>query len=186
MKFIHHGAALSAAAILGIFSAGCSTYMAPRYSISPDVDLALKSAGKTGVGLGDFTSPTDLDCMCRAAGPLGVPDGLTHVAYIKRALEDELKLAGMYSAQSPRVTLTGVVTKLAFSSTSGLTHGWWDIELQLKSSNGKSLTTSEHYEFQSGFDALTACKQTAEAYMPAVQDLMLKTVSAPEFKTLLE
>jgi hypothetical protein len=42
----------------------------------------------------------------------------------------------------------------------------WDIGLKVNSSNGKSAFVEEHYEFNSGFIADTACKQTAEAYLP--------------------
>jgi hypothetical protein len=41
------------------------------------------------------------------------------------------------------------------------------------------------YEFNSGFIADTACKQTAEAYLPAVQNLIGKLVKAPEFESLV-
>jgi hypothetical protein len=105
--------------------------------------------------------------------------------YIQKALADELKVAGMFDDKAPRTTLSGAVEQLAFSSSRGLTGGEWDITLRVRSSNGKSVLVSEHYEFESGFVADTACKQTAEAYFPAVQNLIGKLVKAPEFKSLL-
>jgi hypothetical protein len=111
---------------------------------------------------------------------------MSHAAYIKKALEDELKVAGVYAASSPRVTLSGVVNKLDFSSARAITGGAWNIDLTLTSSNGKSMLASEHYEFESGYGAETACKQTAEAFMPAVQDLIAKIVRAPEFRSLTQ
>ncbi len=106
-------------------------------------------------------------------------------AYIQKALADELKVAGMYDDKAPKVTLTGAVEKLSFSSSRGLTGGEWDISLRVNSSNGKSLSVSEHYEFESGFIADTACKQTAEAYLPAVQNIIGKAIKHPNFKGLL-
>jgi hypothetical protein len=47
------------------------------------------------------------------------------------------------------------------------------------------MSASEHYEFNSGFIADTACKQTAEAYLPAVQNIIGKIVKSPEFKSLV-
>jgi len=111
---------------------------------------------------------------------------MSHTAYFKKALEDELKVAGIYAASSPTVTLSGAVNRLEFSSSRGLTGGAWDIDVTLISSNGKSMTAAEHYEFESGFVADTACKQTAEAYMPTVQNLIGKIVRSPEFKGLLQ
>ncbi|MEW6119585.1 MAG: hypothetical protein AB1593_05820 [Pseudomonadota bacterium] len=102
-------------------------------------------------------------------------------AYIQKALADELKVAGKFDEKSPKITLSGVVEQLAFSSSRGLTGGSWDIGLRVTSSNGKSTFISEHYEFNSGFIADTACKQTAEAYYPAVQNLIGKLVKSPEF-----
>jgi len=66
-----------------------------------------------------------------------------------------------------------------------LTSGWWDLSLTLKSNNGQSLAVENKYEFKSGFDAITACNQTAQALGPAVQDLIKKAISDPRFKTLM-
>ncbi len=90
----------------------------------------------------------------------------------------------MFDDQSPN-SPTGVVEQLSFSSSRGLTGGIWDIGLRVNSSNGKSNFVSEHYEFNSGFDALTACKQTAEAYLPAVQNLIGKLVKSADFRGLV-
>ena len=45
--------------------------------------------------------------------------------------------------------LTGSVDNLAFSSSVG----FWDIALTVTSSNGKSLSVCEHYEFPAAFTA---------------------------------
>jgi hypothetical protein len=106
------GRLLKSAALAALFASalgGCSTYVTPRYSISADTNVALKSLGVSGVAVGAFSGPASFDNACRGAGPLSPPDGLSHTDYIKRALEDELKVAGAYAAGAPRVTLTGVV-----------------------------------------------------------------------------
>lgn len=146
----------------------------------------LKNLSTKDLSVGTFTGPASFDKSCRAAGPLAPPDGISHTDYIRKAFEDELKVAGIYAASNPRVTLSGTVKKLEFSSSRGLTGGSWDIEILLQSSNGKMLPVAEHYEFESGFVADTACKQTAEAYFPAVQNLIGKAVRSPEFKTLIQ
>ena len=167
-------------------TAACSTYTTPRYSINADTNVALKSLGVSGIGVGSFSGPTSFDTGCRAAGPLAPPDGMTHTEYLRKALEDELKVAGAHGVASPRIVLTGAVTKLEFSSSRGVTGGSWDIDMTLSSTNGRKMSASEHYEFHSGFIADTACKQTAEAYMPAVQNLIRKLVHSPEFKSLVQ
>jgi hypothetical protein len=159
--------------------------MPQRYSISADNNVALKSVGASNINVATFKGPVTFDNSCRAAGPIAPPDDLTFEAYIQKALADELKVAGMFDDRSPKVTLTGVVEQLSFSSSRGLTGGTWDIGLRVTSSNGKSTFVTEHYEFNSGFDALTACKQTAEAYLPAVQNLIGKLVTCQDFRSLV-
>jgi hypothetical protein len=166
--------------------AGCSTFTTPRYAINADTNVALKTLGQSGLGVGPFTGPPAFDATCRAAGPLAPPDGLSHTGYIKKALEDEFKVAGIYAAENPRISISGTVNKLEFSSARAITGGSWDIDLTLSSSNGKTLHVAEHYEFESGYAAITACKQTAEAYFPAVQDLIAKAVRSSEFTALVK
>lgn len=165
--------------------AGCSTFTPPRYSISADNNVALKKIGVGNVFIGDFQGPAKFDNFCRGAGPINPPDKKSFEGYIQKAFADELKLAGMYDAKSPRVTITGKVNSLEFSSSRGLTGGSWKISLTLTSSNGKTMSMSEYYEFESGFVADTACLQTAEAFTPAVQNLIGKIVRSSEFRTLL-
>jgi hypothetical protein len=171
---------------MAFIASGCSTYTTPRYSINADTNVALKSMGISEVAVGAFTGPARFDTACRATGPLAPPDGLTHTTYLRKALEDELKVAGAHTAKNPKTTLTGTVNRLDFSSTRGLTGGSWDVDLTVNSSNGKTMRISEHYEFESGFVADTACKQTAEAYMPAVQNLIGNLIRSADFKLLLQ
>jgi len=163
----------------------CSTYVPPRYSISADNNVALRSMEADRINVGAFSGPATFDESCRAAGPIAPPDGMTFAAYIRKALIDELKIANKFEETVPAVVLSGSVDELAFSSSRGLTGGAWDIGLTVKSSNGGSLFVSEHYEFESGFIADTACLQTARAFSPAVQDLIGKIVRSPEFPVLV-
>lgn len=163
----------------------CSTYMPQRYSISADNNVALKATGAGNINVGSFKGPASFDSACRGAGPIAPPDNMSFEVYIQKTLVDELKVAGMFDDKAPKATLSGEVEKLSFSSSRGLTGGEWDIGLRITSSNGKSIFVSEHYEFKSGFIADTACKKTAEAYLPAVQDLIGKLINSSEFKPLL-
>jgi hypothetical protein len=79
-----------------------------------------------------------------------------------------------------------VLDRVEFSSSAGLTNGWWDISITLKNpSNGASLQASTHYDFRSGFDAITACTQTAQALTPAVQELIGRAVRGGQFEALV-
>jgi hypothetical protein len=170
----------------GALLAGCETPTTQRYAVSPDNNVAIKQLAATGVGMATFAAPATFDANCRALGALQVSDGLTHTQYIQKAFEDELKMAGALATAAPRVTLSGKVDKLEFSTTRGLTGGSWTIELSLRSSNGQSMTSSEYYEFNSGFAAPEACRNTAEAFSRAVQNLVGKTVRNPQFAALVK
>ena len=165
-----------------IILAGCETFTSPRYSIEADNTMALRQIPEGDISVGPISEPDKFDNACRGAGPINPPDGVTFAAYIREALADELKIAGLFDQdQSPRIIISGKVEELSFSST----RGEWNISLTLNSSNGATMTASEHYEFESGFTATTACQQTAEAFMGAVQNLIGKIVSSDEFQKLV-
>jgi hypothetical protein len=162
---------------------GCSTYAAHRYSISADDVVCLRTLEGKTINVGKFTStePELKQISCRAVGPIKTPDGETFAEYIREALLDELRMANVYSADAP-VTLTGNLDEIDFSSTSGT----WDLTLTVNSSNGKSITVTENYSFTSSWVGETACNQTAQALMPAVQNLIGKFVQHERFKELVE
>ncbi len=117
--------------------------------------------------------------MCRGVGPIKTPDGEPFSEFVRKAFLDELKIASVYSASAP-ITLTGNLDSIDFSSASG----GWNLALTVKSSNGKSLSVNESYAFTSSFYGETACNQTAQAFMPAVQNLVGKVVRSQEFLAL--
>lgn len=169
---------------LAMFALGCSTMTPARYSVSIDNNQALKRYEGSQARLVSISSSTKYDANCRLMGPIQASDGMTIPQFVEKAFNDELKFANVYSEQG--VALEGDLTRIAFSSSAGLVNGWWELALKLTSSNGKSLAVESRYDFKSGFDAVTACNQTAQALGPAVQDLIKKTVTDPQFGELLK
>lgn len=168
--------------LLSFAISGCSTYAATRYSISADNVVALRSLNGRQINVGAFTSttPGQSEIWCRAAAPIKTPDGEPFADFVRKALFDELRVANLYFPNAP-VTITGNLDRIDFSSTSGS----WNLALTVKSSNGKSLTALEDYAYTSSWTGDTACNQTAQALMPAVQNLVGKVLRAPEFPTLV-
>jgi hypothetical protein len=162
---------------------GCATYATPRYTVSADDVVSLRTFAGKPVSVGKFTStkPGLKEIACRAVGPITTQDGEPFSAFIRRALTDELKIAGAYSANAP-IVLTGNLNSVDFSSVAGK----WNLSLTIKSSNGNSLTAAEHYSYATSYAGVTACNQTAQALVPAVQNLIGKIVRNPKFKTLLD
>ncbi len=169
---------------VALLSAACSTMTPARYAVSIDNNQALKQYAGSKARVASISSAANYDANCRLMGPIQASDGMTIPQFIEKAFNDELKFANIYSDQG--VTLTGSLMRIAFSSSSQLTNGWWDLALTLTSNNGKSMSVESRYEFKSGFDAITACNQTAQALGPAVQDLIKKTVTDPQFSALLQ
>jgi hypothetical protein len=153
-----------------------------RYSVSVENVTGLRKLNGQTINVGPFTAKgaEASSIGCRAVGPIKTPDGEPFSQYVRKAFISELTMAEVYSAAAP-VTLTGTLDHLNFSSTSGA----WQMGLSVSSSNGKSLHVEESYDFSSSFFGETACNQTAQAFMPGVQDLIGKLVRDPGFKTLL-
>jgi|TARA_B110000211_G_C14032543_1_gene532882 hypothetical protein len=162
----------------------CSTMQPPRYAVSVDNIQVLKKLTKIKGEFASLSQPAKFSSNCRLMGPIEPADGLTMSQFITKAFNDELKMADKYSKDA--VKITGDITKIEFSSISGLTSGYWDLGLSLNSSNGTNLTINNKHSFKSGFDAITACNATADALSPAVQDLIKVTVNDPKFSSLME
>lgn len=169
-------------ALVLAFLSGCSTYSAARYSINTDNVVALRALGGKTVNVGAFsaTKPGEKEIMCRGVGPIKTPDGEPFSEFIRKALVDEMRISNVFSVSAP-VTLTGNLDALDFSSASG----GWNLTLTIKSTNGRSMTVSEQYSFTTSFYGETACNQTAQAFMPAVQNLVGKVVRSPDFAPLV-
>ena len=159
----------------------------PRYGVSVANNIALKAIKASEIGVGTFTRTAEFSNNCRLLyGKVSLPYNMTFESYIQQALSDELEVAGMLDEHKPKIILTGDIEKLGFSTlTSLLGGGSWDITLRVNSSNGKSVTISDHYEFDASGQVWAACAQTASAYMPAVQDLIGKLIVSPDFKALV-
>ncbi|HYK12986.1 MAG TPA: hypothetical protein VEW70_03280, partial [Burkholderiales bacterium] len=144
--------------------------------------VALRALNGKTVNVGAFSAskPGEREIMCRAVGPIKSPDGELFSDFVRKAFVDELKIAGAFSGNAP-VSLIGNLDAIDFSSASG----GWNLALTIKSSNGKSMAVSEQYVFTSSFYGETACNQTAQALVPAVQNLVGKIVRSPEFNLLL-
>ena len=156
----------------------------PRYAVSVDNIQALKQFNGAKAEILNLSQTAKFNSNCRLMGPIEPADGLSIPKFISKAINDEFKMADIYAKDG--VKITGSITNIKFSSISGLTNGFWDISMNLESSNGQSLSINNKYSFKSGFDAITACNATADALAPAVQDLIKSAVTHPNFGELIK
>jgi hypothetical protein len=184
LKVMRSLGAMVAATVL----AGCETaYTTQRYAISVDNSEVIRRTLKnTEIGISPFTGPlTAFDAQCRIGAPLRVADGLSHTQYIQKAFEDELKVARAFSSTKTPISLQGHVRHLEFSTTIVGKGGSWGIYFVLTSSNGSQLYLDEYYTFDTGYLATEACRNAAEAFPRAVQNLIRQTFSHADFPSLL-
>jgi hypothetical protein len=119
---------------------------------------------------------------CRAAGPVRTPNEQPFEKIIESALTDELKLAGAYDPKSP-VIIQGHLEYITFNSNIGA--GKWVIKVKVSSkAKPDGFSVDSQHEFSTNWVADKACQQVAQAFGPAVQDLINKIVSHPQFKLL--
>jgi hypothetical protein len=164
-----------AVAAVALLASGCSTFAASRYTISAETVSALRVFRGQSVSVGPFTTATSSknDIMCRRVGPITTPDGEPFEQYIRKALIDELTIAEMYAPSAP-VTISGRLEEIDFASGLYWADAGWKIALTLASSNGHQLAIREEYAFKGSYGGETGCQQTAQALMPAVQNLVNK------------
>ncbi|MDP9033527.1 MAG: hypothetical protein M3O50_01865 [Myxococcota bacterium] len=164
-----------------LIAPGCSTYAVSRYAVSAPNVAALRMLRGHPINVGAFSAAEEVSKIdCRAVGPIKTPDAESFTEYVRAALISELEMAEVYSVTAP-VTLTGTLDQIDFSSVSGQ----WNLGLTVVSSNGKRLRVDETYGFTSSYFGETACNQTAQAFMPGVQDLIAKLVKDPAFRSLV-
>ena len=108
--------------LLLLFLTACSTMQPPRYSISVDNIQKMKSYNGAKAEITELKQVASFDPNCRLMGPIEPADGLSVPQFITKAFNDEMKMADLYSKEG--VKLKGDVTKVEFSSITGLTGGY--------------------------------------------------------------
>ncbi|MCL1078495.1 hypothetical protein D5R81_10920 [Parashewanella spongiae] len=168
-----------------MFVSGCSTTNSIPYKASTanviTIQQAIADSGEK-ITLGDIKPAAGVDesPMCRLMGPVKVAPGKTLSQYIKDAFQEELFLAQVYDVNSKNV-ISAEVTEIKFSSISPAS---WKIGMRVSSNNSNSYEVSTDYRFDTSWDAYSACQNVADAFGPAVQNLLKQVVSDPKFKTL--
>ena len=163
---------------------GCETTSSIPYSASTQNVLNFqKQLPETNVSLGSFVDSNHMEELtCRLLGPIDVSRGKSKAEYIKDAMQTELFLAQVYSVDSD-VIIEGKLDAVNFSSVSPAN---WEFEFTVSSNLYTGYTVKTKYEFNTSYSAYSACKNVADAFGPAVQDLINTIVTHPDFSKLVE
>lgn len=175
-------AAVGAAAVV---LTGCQTTNSIPYKASTtniiSIQQSLQAQGKKVAVAGVSMAPgLEESPLCRLNGPIKVAPGKTPTEYIKDAFIEELFAAGAYDPKSPNA-ISGRIEALSFSSVSPAN---WIISMSVKSPNSAGYSVSTKYAFDTSWTADAACRNVADAFGPAVQDLLKQVVTNPQFSTL--
>jgi hypothetical protein len=91
-------------------------------------------------------------------------------------------LAQAYDSKAP-VIIEERIARMSFSSVSPAN---WEIAMRVSSNKSISYTAAVKYNYQTSFDAWSACKNVADAFSPAVQELLRRVVTNPQFDSLVK
>jgi hypothetical protein len=169
-NLIKTGILLAAVALV----AGCSTTNSIPYKASTSNVITLQNtvkASNTKVSLGNFSMASGVteELMCRLMGPVKVAPGKTMSTFIKEAFQEELFLAQAYDTNAPVKSPAN-----------------WEISMRVSSNKSPGYTVVVKYNYDTSFDAWSACKNVADAFAPAVQELLRQVVTNPQFTQLVK
>jgi len=167
---------------VGVLLSGCETTNSIPYKASPSNVIAIQQSLQSNkVSVGDIAMAPGVDerPLCRIMGPVDVAPGKTPSQYIKDAFQEELLMAQAYDIKGPPID--GRIEELSFSSVSP---AYWQITMTVKSPVDNGYKVSVKYPFDTSFSAMGACKNVADAFGPAVQELLKKVVTNPQFPAL--
>ena len=174
------------ACILALGLSACESMSPATYSNFADNSVALRMYPNAKVAIASMEDTSRFDSGCRLVGPITASGNRTVPQFIYDSFNEELKFANIYSTDQGAASLKLTLVSATFSSTSGLVNGWWEFTVKLDNpADGRSLTANTKYDFQSGFSAVAACQNTSVSLTPAVQRLINRAITDPNFRQLV-
>jgi ABC-type uncharacterized transport system auxiliary subunit len=173
----------SLACATAVMLSGCqTTNSSVPYEVSTDNVIAIQQGLQTkkiSVGNIALAQGVNEHLLCRLNGDVKVAPGKTLSQYIKEAFQKELFTAQAYDPHGP--VIEGRIEELSFSS---VTPASWQITMHVQSPVSTGYTVSVNYPFDTSWIADNACRNTADAFAPAVQQLLREVVTDPKFAAL--
>lgn len=157
------------------------------YSIQPSIQSCkltslIQEQIDSEINIGEFTSSTPLlsSIPCRAVGPVRTSNKIPFAHIIRALLIEELKAANRYSPEA-KTTIIGHLNYIDFDSMAGT----WKFTMTVKSSNGEFLTVRESFHYEPKWWGEAGCRETANAFIPAIQKLITSLITNSKFSSLL-
>jgi hypothetical protein len=172
--------------VVALALSACESMSPATYSNFADNSVALRMYPNAKLAVTSMDDMSRFDSGCRLVGPITASGNRTVPQFIYDSFNEELKFANLYSTEQGAAQLKLTLLAASFSSVSGLTGGWWDFTVKLDNpANGRSVTANTKYDFQSGFSAVAACQNVSVSLTPAVQRVINKAITDPNFRALV-
>jgi len=175
---------LSSSLILAtILFTGCGIKTS-EYNVSADNVQTLRDYKELKLDVSNFTATNsgESSVMCRLAETISTPKGESFSDYIKEALISELKMAGVYDKNS-ELKISGNLNKIYGSTMFG--NAYWEINVAVSSTNGKSITVNTKRDYPSSYLASTACNNMGTSFAPTIKQLIGDIINHKDFSELL-
>lgn len=119
---------------------------------------------------------------CRGSYPIYAPAKTPYETFISAALQHELSKSDLYSAENG-VPISIELTLVDFKS---IGDAKWTIEATFTAPGKETVTIKNETFFDVSFAASNACGQVSAAFVPAIQEFLIKVYSDQKFQELLK
>jgi hypothetical protein len=172
---------------LSLLVTACSM-QAPPYQVSLENVQTIKRAKLEKVNVGSITSTKQLDSISIRGSSMYAPTNKSYGLYLTKALEDELKLAKLWSGVSSTV-ITGVMLTNDID-VSGFSEGTGDASAKFVVTRGDKVIfdkiISANHTFESSFIGAIAIPNAQANYVNLIQILIKNLFEDEEFISALK
>ncbi|WP_010300130.1 hypothetical protein [Candidatus Odyssella thessalonicensis] len=158
---------------------GCSSNNIRAYRLDSSIKYDIPHSTMQKVYIKSVKMPENdaHSIMCRAVGPIYLPQKMTYSQYINDALHKTLISMDKLS-DSPHVghTLEIALTRVNFDTLAGE----WYIDGNVIIDSKKSFTVNTTTQYGTAYIAVDACRNTAESFDEAVTNFIKKLLNQPD------
>ncbi len=164
--------------------AGCGIKIQEYHSSADNIVELRKYSTKIAVGNFNANNAGESHILCRLAETISTPSGEPFSEYIRKALIDELKMAGLYDENSI-IVIVGNLNNIYGSSMLGNAYWEFDVTLTQKDTN-KTFNIKSKIDYPSAYLAFTACTNMATTLNKGVKELIYKIITHKEFVNIMQ
>lgn len=166
----------SAALIVLLSLTNCASNNIKSYRVDPNLKFDVQQNELQKIFIKSVTMPKDdtNNIMCRMAGNIYLPKKMTYSQYIKDAFITSVRSIDKLSeSENGAHRLSVVLTQVNFCTISGE----WYIDGDVTVDHYAPVQIKTVTEYGTSYDAMSACRNTAEAFDEAVMNFVKKILT---------